>query len=106
MRILLQHPGIPLVALLIREGVTHGEPLSIVIYRITLIPLEEKIRATDPGRLTPFYTNDAAFGRLERGGAKLMKMLLEQGPDQGYFPGMVKYLFIVYFSSQESVAMR
>ena len=44
-----------------REGVTEGEYLSMVLYRITLTPLAEELRAADPGLLSPFYLDDVAF---------------------------------------------
>ena len=57
--------GLP-VKILSREGVTQGDPLSMVLYRITLDPLAEELRAADPGLLSPFYADDAAFERLTR----------------------------------------
>ena len=54
------------VTILSREGVTQGDPLSMVQYGITLAPLEEGLRAADPGLLLPFYVDDAAFDGSER----------------------------------------
>ena len=42
-------------------GETKGDPLSMVLYVITLVPLAEELRAADPGILSPFYAGDAAF---------------------------------------------
>ena len=33
----------------------------MVLYGITLFPLAEELRAVDPGLLSPFYEDDAAF---------------------------------------------
>ena len=66
MQILLRQPGEPPVTILSREGVTQGDPLSMVLYGITLVPLAEELRAADPGLLSPFYADDAAFDGLER----------------------------------------
>ena len=49
----------PPVTILTREGVTQGEPLSMVMYGITLNPLAEELRVADPGLLLPFYACDA-----------------------------------------------
>ena len=38
-QLLLRQPGEPPVTILSREGVTQGDPLSMVLYRITLVPL-------------------------------------------------------------------
>ena len=57
-QLLLRQLGDPTVTILSREGVTEGEPLSMVLYGITLVPLAEELRAADPGLLSPFYKND------------------------------------------------
>ena len=36
----------------------------MVLYRITLTPLVEEFIEADPGILSPFYTEDAAFDGL------------------------------------------
>ena len=64
-RILLHQTGEPPVTIMIRNEVTQGEPLLMVLYRIILAPLGEELRAVDPGLLSPFYADDAAFGGLE-----------------------------------------
>ena len=63
-QLLLRQIGEPPVTILSREGVTQGEPLSMVLYGITLVPLAEELRAADPGLLSPFYADDAAFDGL------------------------------------------
>ena len=60
-QLLLRQPGELPVTILSREGVTQGDPLSMFLYRITLVPLAEELRAADPGLLSPFYAGNAAF---------------------------------------------
>ena len=60
-QLLLCHTGDVPVILLIREWVTQGEPLLMVLCGITLVPLEEELRDADPTILSPFYADDAAF---------------------------------------------
>ena len=60
-QLLLRQPGELIVTILSREGVSLGDPLSMVLYWITLVPLAEEPRAADPGLLSPFYTDDVAF---------------------------------------------
>ena len=60
-QLLLRHPGELPVTILSREGVIQGDTLSMVLYRITLVTLTEELRAADPGLLSPFYADDAAF---------------------------------------------
>ena len=82
-QLLLRQPGEPPVTILSREGVTQGDPISIVLYGITLVPLSEELRAADPGLLSPFYVDDAAFNGLARQSAQLLKLLMKRGADHG-----------------------
>ena len=67
----------------------------MVLYRITLVPLAEELRTADPGLLSPFYADNAAFDGLSRRSAQLLKLLMRRGPDRGYFPDLDKSLFIL-----------
>ena len=66
----------------------------MVFYGITLFPLAEKIRAADPGLLSPFYADDAAFEGSAQRSAQLLKLLMERGLDRRYSPEPNKSLFI------------
>ena len=57
---------------MIREGITQGNPLSTILYGITLVPLAEEICITAPDLLATFYADDADFDRPEDWGAHLM----------------------------------
>ena len=67
----------------------------MVFYGITLVPLAECLRVVDPGLLSPFYADDAAFNGLAQRSAQLIKLLMKRGPDQGYFPEPDKSFFIL-----------
>ena len=81
-QLLLRQTGEFPVTILSSEGVTQGDPLSMVLYGITLAPLAEELRAADPGLLSPFYANDAAFNGLARQSAQLLKLLMRRGTDR------------------------
>ena len=66
----------------------------MVLYAITLVPLAKELRVADPGFLSPFYLDDAAFNGLTQQSAHLLKMLMKMEPDQGYFTDPDNYLFI------------
>ena len=89
-QLLLLYSGDALVILLIREGVNQGEPLSMVLYGITLVPLAEELRYADPTLLSPFYANDAEFDGLTRRSASQLRLLMEWGPDRGCFTKLAK----------------
>ena len=58
--------------------VTQGYSFSVNLYEITLVPLAEEIQAADPGLLSTFYTDDAAFYGSARRISHLLKLLLEK----------------------------
>ena len=89
-QLLLHHTGELPVTILSREGFTQGDPLSMFLYGITLVPLAEDLRSADPGLLSPFYADNAAFNGLEQCSAQLLKLLMKRGPDQEYFPKPAK----------------
>ena len=77
-----------------REGVTQGDPLSMVLYGITLVFLVEDLIAAGPGLLSPFYADDVAFYGSARRSAHLLKLLMKRRPDRVYFPKPAKSLII------------
>ena len=105
-QLILRQPGELPVTILSREGVTQGDLLSIVLYRITLVPLAEELRAEDTGLLSQFYADDAAFDGSARRSVQLLKMLMKRGADRGYFPDPAKSLFILEKPGQEEATQR
>ena len=51
MQLLLFQRGYLPVKILIREDLTQGDPLSMVFYGITLVPLSKDLISVDPGLL-------------------------------------------------------
>ena len=85
-QLLLRQSGEPPVTILIIEGVTQGEPFSMVLYSIILFPLAKELRAAEPGLLSPFYADDVAYDDSLGQSTQLLKLLMKKGPDRGYFP--------------------
>ena len=56
-QLLLCHPGEFPVKILSREGVTQGDPLSMVLHRITLVPLAEDLMEADLGLLSLLFAS-------------------------------------------------
>ena len=78
----------------------------MVLYGITRVPLAKELRAAEPGILSSFYADDAAFDSLERRSAQLLKLLMKRGPERGYFPETAKSLFILDTPGKEEAAIR
>ena len=78
----------------------------MVLYGITLTPLEEEIWAADPRLLYLFYAEDTAFDGSSRSSVHILKLLMERGPERGYFPKPTKSLFIADSPEQEEAAKR
>ena len=66
----------------------------MVLYGITLVPLVEELKEVYTTILYPLYPYDVAFDGLVRRSAEQLHMLLDQGPDQGYFPEPDKLILI------------
>ena len=99
-QLLLRQAGELSVTILIREGVTQGDPLFLWFLK------GSPSRAADPGLLSPFYADDAAFGGSARRSAQLLKLLMKRGTERGYLPEPAKSLFISDTSGQEAAAKR
>ena len=82
-QLLLRQLGELPVTILSREGVTQGGLLSMVLYGITLSPLAEDLRTTDPGLLSPFYVDYVAFDVTQSTAPKAVD---EDGVRPGIFP--------------------
>ena len=78
----------------------------MVLYGIILVPLAKKLRVADPGLLSPFYTDDAAFDGSEHLSAHLLKLLMNRGPERGYFTKLAKSLFSLDTMGQEETTRR
>ena len=99
-QLLLRQMGETPVTILSLDRLTQGDPLSMVLYSITLSPLAKELRAADLGLLSLFYADDAAFDGYAQHSAHLLKLLMKRGPDLGYFPEPDKSLFISYTPGQ------
>ena len=64
------------------------------LYDITLVSLAEELCAAAPNVLAPFYADDSVLYGPADMSARLMTLLLERGPERGYFPEPSKSLFI------------
>eukprot|EP00957_Ditylum_brightwellii_P066008 5005995-Ditylum_brightwellii.AAC.1 len=58
----------------------------MVLYWIALVPLTELIREAEEAVMVPFYANNALLDGPARTNTRMMLVLMENGPDFGYYP--------------------
>ena len=93
-QLIFWQPGKGCIVMQSKEGVTQGDPLAMVLYGLTLLPLTEALQEAEPTVLQPWYPDDtAAIGWVLRI-ARFMKMLKFLGPHRGYFPEPAKSIII------------
>jgi hypothetical protein len=78
--LILRRKGRSGYLLLSEEGVTQGNPLSMLLYGLALVPLAETLRATFPKVLQAWYTDDSVLQGRTSGIASCMAMLKPLGP--------------------------
>jgi len=76
------------------EGVTQGDPLSMVLYGIALTPLAEKLQEVEPTVTQPWYADDFAMAGKASAISRVMRRLQDLGPARGYFPEPAKSIAI------------
>jgi hypothetical protein len=78
-----------------KEGVTQGDPLSMLVYGIGMLPLACKLKQAIPAVKQPWYADDAGAGGKFENLREYFVKLSESGPPRGYFPEPTKSILIV-----------
>ena len=78
-----------------REGVTQGDPLSMIVYGLGTLPLIRQLRAEFPEVEQPWYADDGGAAGHFTSILRLFGRLQEIGPRFGYFPEPSKCVVIV-----------
>ena len=85
-----------------KEGVTQGDPISMFIYGIGLLPLIRQLKAEFPTVQQPWYADDAGAGGKFDAIRHHFERLQEIGPNFGYYPESSKSILIVPQHNYES----
>ena len=82
--LIVRNPGgIPFI-LNSNEGVTQGDPLSMVLYGLALLPLSEYLRKEVPDVLQPWYADDCMLVGKASHIDKALGLIKERGEPRGY----------------------
>jgi len=102
-QLVIHRSGRPGSVILSQEGVTQGDPISMVIYGVALTPLTESVRAAQPNTLQAWYADDSSFAGSAPAIAAAMRTILEKGPARGYYPKPSKSILICNPAVRETV---
>ena len=83
-----------------REGVTQGDPISMFMYAIGTLPLIQLLKNTDKWSQVSYADDSSVSGELSSL-QEWLTMLMERGPDFGYFPEPSKSYLIVNESNRD-----
>ena len=82
------------ISLLSKEGVTQGDPLSMMLYAVAVLPLIRSLRA--PGKWTQnWYADDSSCVADLRSLRAWYEELSHRGPDYGYHPEPSQTVLVV-----------
>ena len=80
--------------LLSKEGVTQGDPLSMMLYAVAILPLIRALK-NPKGWIQNCYADDSACVATLPSLHAWFSRLLSRGPDFGYFPRPAKTVLVV-----------
>ena len=77
------------------EGTTQGDPLAMLFYGVSLMPLIESLKGRDKYLQTWYADDSGALGALENL-VEWLSSLTEKGPKYGYYPEPSKSYLVVH----------
>ena len=85
-----------------KEGMTQGDPLAMIVYRIGILPLINNLKHDIPDVIQPWYADkDIALGTSTRIETYL-NSLTRQGLGRGYYTELSKSVLIAHPENLES----
>ncbi len=99
----MQCKGKPSHTILSAEGVTQGDPLSMVLYGLALVPLVDQLAKEVPGLLQPWYADNAAMAGPASKVREAVTKLMVLGPACGNYPKLRKTVVVCHPDSHPDV---
>ena len=78
-----------------KEGVTQGDPLAMIVYRIGVLPLIRELREAHPRVIQPWYADDAGAGGTFKDVQAHFQDLQARGPARAMFHGATTKILLV-----------
>jgi len=103
-QLVMRSPGSEATVLRSMEGVTQGDPLSMYLYGLALLPLSESLRRAVPAVRQLWYADDLAMVGEAAAIATCMRTLQDLGPKYGYFPEPEKSILVCRPETREAAA--
>ena len=85
MLLIIRDDGKPANILLSREGVTQGDPLSMILYGVALAPLIRLLKTEVPTVVQGWYADDGGMAGMGRQVKRSIELLLRHGEQFGYY---------------------
>ena len=60
--LIVRRKGKPCYVILSQEGSTQGDPVSMIVYGLSMAPIAEALREEVPKVVQPWYADDTAMG--------------------------------------------
>ena len=83
----------------IKESVTQGDHIAMIVYRIGILPLVKNLKREIPDVTQPWYADDygalGTFTKVET----YFDLLTRQGPEQKYYPEPSKSILIMHMGN-------
>ena len=89
-RMVVRNPGQKPHVILAKEACIQGDPISMFLYEIGLLPLAERLRADHDTVACPFFADDLTLAGRSRAVAGAMKTVITYGPSLGYYAAAAK----------------
>ena len=78
-----------------KEGVTQGDPLTMIAYVIRVLPLIRDIQRSHPHVTQPWHVSNAGAGGKFKHILAHLQDLQTQGPPRGYYQELTKIILVV-----------
>ena len=89
--------------LALEEGVVQGDPISMICYGLSMVPLQQQLVEAVPGLTQPWFADDSTMIGPASLIRKAADLLLEWGPHRGYHPQPAKCVVVGTEATRDAI---